>query len=363
MKILTVIGARPQFIKAAMVSRAFKKANDEAGQKIFEELILHTGQHYDEKMSRIFFEQLGLPAPTWLMELGGGSHGQMTGRMLAAIEEILEEQKPGLVLVYGDTNSTLAGALAAAKLHLPVAHVEAGLRSFNRTMPEEINRVLTDHLACLHFCPTRLAVENLAQEGLTKGVSLAGDVMYDAALFFAERAHQESTVLKDFALKEKEFYLVTIHRQENTDKPERLNNLRQALAQLAIKHPVLWPVHPRLKDRLAKEIVPPGLIMCAPLAFLDMMRLEIAAKTILTDSGGVQKEAYFHQTPCVTLRDETEWQETVEAGWNQLAGCNQKRILELAASASPGRPIVEYGQGRAAEDIVAAIKLWSREVL
>jgi UDP-GlcNAc3NAcA epimerase len=360
LNILTVVGARPQFIKAAMVSRAFASANRETGNRLFNEAIIHTGQHFDDNMSRVFFEQLELPRPVRQFDLGGGPHGLMTGRMLSALEEEMVTRQPDLVLVYGDTNSTLAGALAAAKLNIPVAHVEAGLRSFNRAMPEEINRVLTDHLSTRLFCPTSLAVNNLAREGIMNGVAWVGDVMYDAALFFASRARTESLILERLNLTEKEFFLVTIHRQENTDQPERLQRLLSALDTLSATCPVVWPVHPRLKTRLAADwydVGGGGIFMIEPLPFLDMMRLEMAARVILTDSGGVQKEAFFHQTPCVTLREETEWVETVEAGWNQLAGTDPERILESVLTAGPGRPMHEYGDGRAADKIVLELRL------
>jgi UDP-GlcNAc3NAcA epimerase len=349
LKILTVVGARPQFIKAAVVSRALAAWD---GGAAFQEEIIHTGQHYDPDMSDIFFENLGLPKPTSKLGLGGGLHGRMTGRMLEALEGEMLARRPDLVLVYGDTNSTLAGALAAAKLQIPVAHVEAGLRSFKRAMPEEINRVLTDHLAAWLFCPTRTAEANLRNEGLTAGVRLVGDVMYDAALFFGRAAEENSRILETLGLKEKSFILVTVHRQENTDDAARLGALLAAFEGLAAEGETLvWPLHPRLRARLAGRTWPKGMMLVEPAPFLDMLRLERGARVILTDSGGVQKEAYFQRTPCVTLREETEWVETVAAGWNRLAGCELSRIRKAVAEAAPGGVIEEYGEGRAAPAI------------
>jgi len=352
-KILTVVGARPQFIKAAVVSRALAAYE---GGAAFREEIVHTGQHYDPAMSDIFFDHLGLAKPAARLELGGGTHGRMTGRMLEALEEEMLARRPDLVLVYGDTNSTLAGALAAAKLQIPVAHVEAGLRSFNRAMPEEINRVLADHLAAWLFCPTKAAVANLQKEGLTTGLHLVGDVMFDAALFFGQAAEKESRLLDTLGLKEKSFLLVTVHRQENTDNPARLAGLITAFESLAAGGETLvWPLHPRLRARLAGWTAPKGVMVIEPASFLDMLRLERGARVILTDSGGVQKEAYFHKTPCVTLREETEWVETVAAGWNQLAGCEPDRIKKAAAEAVPGGVIDEYGDGHASREVARVL--------
>ena len=348
-KILTVVGARPQFIKAAVVARALAAWED---GMVFREEIIHTGQHYDSTMSDIFFEHLGLAEPAAQLDLGGGSHGRMTGRMLEALENEILARKPDLILVYGDTNSTLAGALAAAKLQIPVAHVEAGLRSFNRAMPEEINRVLADHLAAWLFCPTRAAVANLQKEGLTAGVHLVGDVMFDAAIFFSRAAEKNSKVLEVLGLKEKAFLLVTVHRQENTDDQTRLDGLLTAFEDLAAERETLvWPLHPRLRARLAGRAWPKGLMVIEPVAFLDMLRLEKGARIILTDSGGVQKEAYFQRVPCVTLREETEWVETVAAGWNRLVGCEPGRIKKAVAEATPGGVIDEYGDGHSGREI------------
>jgi UDP-GlcNAc3NAcA epimerase len=356
MKIVTVVGARPQFVKAATLSAAIVAERKRGGG--VEEVMVHTGQHYDQNMSQVFFDQLEVPRPKYNLAVGSGSHGAMTGKMLAAVEQILVDEKPDWLLVYGDTNSTLAGALAAAKLHVPVCHVEAGLRSFEKRMPEEVNRILTDHVSELLLCPTRTAVTNLEREGIVRGVHHVGDVMYDAALIFAKVA-VGSDVLSRHGLTPKGFFLATVHRAENTDDPRRLESILKALGNLAsAARPLLLPLHPRtlatlktlgLEQRLLGN---PALKVVEPVPFLDMIVLEQQASLILTDSGGVQKEAYFHGVPCVTLRDETEWVETVEAGWNQLVGADQARIEAAAASARPGRPIDEYGDGNAAGKIL-----------
>lgn len=356
MKIITVVGARPQFIKAAMVSRAIHRHNLEHDSPI-EELLIHTGQHYDPAMSRIFFQEMEIPAPSWQLNCGNSSHGAMTGKMLEEIEGILLTAKPDYVLVYGDTNSTLAGALAASKLQIPIVHVEAGLRSFNKAMPEEINRILTDHMASLLCCPTRDAVSHLKNEGITQGVYQVGDVMYDAALTFGQIADRSSTIIEQLHLKEKGFRLCTVHRAENTDSRERLTNIFEAMSAAATAEcPVILPVHPRTKACFEKYGLVnrnPHFRWIPPVSFLDMIRLEKQALTILTDSGGVQKEAYFHGTPCITLRDETEWVETVSAGWNQLAGYKRASILDcLNTPPVERRPIADYGTGHSAERIV-----------
>jgi UDP-GlcNAc3NAcA epimerase len=309
-KIVTVVGARPQFVKAAVVSRVLTTHQD------VREVMVHTGQHYDERMSDVFFEELDIPAPAHRLGIGSASHGAQTGRMLEAIERVLEVEKPDGVLVYGDTNSTLAGALAAVKLHIPVAHVEAGLRSNNRAMPEEINRVLTDHIADLLFAPTDAALEHLRREGLPEiRIRRVGDVMYDAALYYAERARERSTILEQLGLEPGGYVLVTVHRAENTDDPARLDGILQAIRDVAQHTPVVWPVHPRVRARLGTSS---NLAFIEPVGYLDMLTLEMGARTIATDSGGVQKEAYFHRVPCITLRDETEWSELVTRGWNRL---------------------------------------------
>ena len=357
-KIITIIGARPQFIKAAMLSRAISIWNRTGCEPILEKII-HTGQHYDGNMSHVFFEEMGMPRPTWQLHCGGKSHGAMTGQMLIEIEQILSEECPDWVLVYGDTNSTLAGALAASKLHIPVAHVEAGLRSFNKAMPEELNRILTDHISTLLACPTQAAMQNLEAENIREGVHWVGDIMYDAALAFAEQAQRESRILQDLQLTDKPFCLCTFHREENTDDATHLTQICQALEAIAAPDRLLvFPLHPRTRralsesgwlDRLASN---PSLRFTAPLGFLDMVMLEKQATLILTDSGGVQKEAYFHRTPCITLRQETEWTETVASGWNQLAGYETERILACLRNQPTRREIAEYGDGQAAQKIL-----------
>lgn len=355
MKVVTVVGARPQFIKAATVSRAFAHARG------FDERIIHTGQHYDDNMSDVFFRELDIPPPARHLGIGSGSHGAQTGRMLEVIEQVLVEEQPGLVLVYGDTNSTLAGALAATKLHIPVAHVEAGLRSYNRRMPEEINRVLTDHMSDVLFAPTRGAAANLAGEGIDESrTHLSGDVMYDAALFYAEKAESESTILHELGLSPGEYVLATVHRAENTDEFERLDAIFYGLAATSADIPVVLPLHPRTRAALERERLlgeaEEHLMIIPPAGYLDMVTLETNARLIVTDSGGVQKEAFFYGVPCMTLRDETEWVELVELGWNRIVpptGPEAVRDgIKLALAAGGGRPGQPYGDGHAAERIV-----------
>jgi UDP-N-acetylglucosamine 2-epimerase len=351
MKILTVVGARPQFIKAAPVSRALRRRT--------QEVLVHTGQHYDREMSELFFQELSIPEPEYNLGVGSGPHGQQTGQMLIRIEEVLLAERPDWVLVYGDTNSTLAGALAAVKLQMPVAHVEAGLRSFNRTMPEEHNRVLTDHVADLLFCPTLNAVGNLAREGITQGVHLVGDVMYDAVLHNAALAEERSDLLARLGLEPGKYALATVHRPGNTDDPDRLRSILAALADLEM--PVLFPVHPRTRQCMARFDLGPesksgSLTFIDPVGYLDMLALEKHARLIVTDSGGVQKEAYFFAVPCLTLREETEWVETVEAGWNRLVGADPVAIVQAAYDSRPtGSPLPVFGDGHAAERIAAAL--------
>jgi len=359
-KIVTIVGARPQFIKAAAVSREILK---HAGK--IEEVMVHTGQHYDPNMSQVFFDELEIPAPRYNLEVSGGGHGAMTGRMLEGIEHILLDEKPDWVLIYGDTNSTLAGALAAAKLHIPVAHVEAGLRSFNMRMPEEINRILADRVSTLLLCPTEVAVENLAREGIVSGVHNVGDVMYDVALYYRDRARASSRILDTLDLEEKGFVLATCHRAENTDDPHRLSEIISALAEVASELPVVLPLHPRTRKLLADYGLNHYLERIKtvePLPFLDMVALEQSAKIITTDSGGVQKEAYFYGVPCITMRDETEWVETVELGFNILVGASRLKILDAvrtsvtgaAAKATLSKP---YGSGDAADKIIGCLKI------
>jgi len=354
MKCLTVIGARPQFIKAAPVSRAFAAAG-------IEQVLLHTGQHYDFEMSEVFFQELEIPPPRHSLGLGGGTHGAMTGRMLEGIEKILSEDRPDWVLVYGDTNSTLAGALAAAKLHIPVCHVESGLRSWNRRMPEEINRVLTDHVSNRLFCSSELAVENLRREGITAGVEMVGDVMADTNKLAQEVVAGRSAEFWKAANPDRladEFALLTLHRAENTDDPVRFRALVEQLNSLNIQ--VVFPVHPRTQKALLREELSLGdhIVTIDPVGYLEMVLLLDQARLVLTDSGGLQKEAYWGKTPCLTLRTETEWVETVEAGWNVVLGEEVESLANLVAESEPPpswEPL--YGDGNAAGRIVAALSI------
>ncbi len=353
MKILTLVGARPQFIKAAPLSLAIRQAGHT-------EFLLHTGQHYDYGMSQVFFEELGLPEANLNLDVRSGSHGQQTGQMLARIEEVLLAEKPDWAIVFGDTNSTLAGALAAVKLGIPLAHVEAGLRSFNRQMPEEHNRVLTDHCADKLFCPTQTAVDNLAKEGLTQGVHRVGDPMYDAVLLFAERAAQRSTILQDLGLTRGGYLLATVHRAYNTDDPANLAAILSAFATL--EEPVIFPIHPRTRQKMQDfgldSIQSSNLRFIEPVGYLDMLLLEQHARRILTDSGGVQKEAYFFGVPCLTLRPETEWVETVTSGWNLLVGTEAARIRAGVQHTFPEQtaPPELFGDGHAAQKIAGLLR-------
>lgn len=340
-KIVTIVGARPQFVKAAAVSRAI------VAESGLIEVMVHTGQHFDPGMSEVFFQELDIAPPAYNLAIHGGGHGDMTGRMLMALEPVLQREAPAGVLIYGDTNSTLAGALAAAKLHIPVIHVEAGLRSYNRRMPEEINRVLVDEISTLLLCPTSASVANLAKEGITSGVLHVGDVMFDATLHVRRVSLARSRIAEDLSLRDGEFAVLTLHRAENTDDPHRLRQLLDYVAQSSPDRAVIFPVHPRtrqLLDRLGA--LPAHFRAIPPVGYVDMHRLLAGARVILTDSGGLQKEAYFHRVPCITLREETEWVETVSAGWNRLWS---------AADYAPRQEIDEYGDGHAAEKIVQAI--------
>lgn len=346
MKLLSVVGARPQFIKASPVSLTLRIHH--------QEILVHTGQHYDYEMSDVFFQDLGIPTPDYHLAIGSGRHGAQTGAMLQAIETVLEKERPDIVIVYGDTNSTLAGALAAAKLHIPVAHIEAGLRSFNRAMPEEVNRVLTDHVSTWLFAPSVVSRDQLMKEGVQSGVHIVGDIMYDALLLHRSRADTASLVLDQLGLSPKRYYVATVHRAENTDRRENLASIFEGLGRL--DKPVVIPLHPRTLKKveefqilLHKNIKP-----LEPLGYLDMLKLQSQASCILTDSGGVQKEAYYLSVPCVTLRSETEWVETVMAGWNRICGTESAAIIEgVRKMEGCQRPHPNlYGDGTTAQRIV-----------
>lgn len=358
LKIVTIVGARPQFIKVAAVSRAIRSWNRLNPNALITDHIVHTGQHFDDNMSGVFFRQLEIPEPSFNLGIAGGGHGAMTGRMLESIEPVLREVAPNWVVVYGDTNSTLAAALAAVKLHIPVAHVEAGLRSFNMCMPEEVNRIVADCVSTLFFCPTNTAVDNLRREGYNTGVYNVGDVMYDAALHMRVMAERESHILSNLQLTNRDFVLATCHRAENTDNPIRLKAVLEALSEVAHDLPVVLPLHPRTRKLAAEygfSFGTQGLHVTDPLPYLDMVRLESSAAAIATDSGGVQKEAYFFQVPCITLRNETEWVETVASGWNHLSPPGESSITRSIRNALSSRPTVHeqpYGDGKAAEAIV-----------
>ena len=343
MKIVSVVGARPQFIKCAPVSRTIRKHH--------EEILIHTGQHYDPEMSDVFFEELDIPKPDYNLGIGSGTQGEQTGKMLIEIEKVLLKEKPDIVLVYGDTNSTLAGALAASKLHIKVAHVEAGLRSFDRAMPEEINRVITDHISNILFCPTDIAVMNLKIEGITEGVYNVGDVMVDALKYNQKIAENKSTILQDLNLNPKDFLLATVHRASNTDNKENLTSIVEAFSDAEAT--IVFPIHPRTRKCLKEydlwEKILKNTKVINPVGYLDMLKLESNARKILTDSGGVQKDAYMLGVPCITLRDNTEWVETVEEGWNILAGVNYEKIKKLIKEFEiPKKSRKIFGNGKAA---------------
>tara|TARA_B110000483_G_scaffold48191_1_gene59974 strand:+ start:89 stop:1186 length:1098 start_codon:yes stop_codon:yes gene_type:complete len=356
MKIATIVGARPQFIKAATVSRIIQKRDD------VQEIIIHTGQHYDSNMSEVFFSELEIPVPDFNLATGGLLHGQMTGRQLEAIEEILIDEKVESVLVYGDTNSTLSAALAAAKLNIPVFHIEAGLRSFNKNMPEELNRILTDHLAELLFPPTQVALDNLANEGLLGDkAELSGDVMYDAALFYSDKAETKKSLLGEIGVQPKSYVLTTIHRAENTNDEHRLKWIVGQLIKASNEIQIVLPLHPRTKKLLIEHGLMKSLlksiIIIDPVGYLEMVLLEKYAKLIVTDSGGVQKEAYFHHIPCITLRNETEWVELIENGSNRLCEFSGNNLLNMICKKYDDIKVdfKLYGAGRAAELIVDKI--------
>ena len=355
MKILTIIGARPQFIKAATISRVLIDLDD------VNEILVHTGQHFDANMSAIFFEELDIPEPHYNLGISGGHHGAQTGMMLTRIEEVLLKEKPGVVLVYGDTNSTLAGCLAAVKLHIPVAHVEAGLRSFNRKMPEEINRILTDHASDILFAPTATAIKNLLGEGVGQPkIFNVGDVMFDATTYYSAKAEKQSSVLLDLKLDRHEYVLTTVHRAANTDDPIRLQHIFDALEALAEQHQMILPLHPRTRKSLNAtnfNLKSSNIRFIDPVGYLDMMLLEKYAKIIITDSGGIQKEAYFHKVPCITLRDETEWTELVDKGCNFLANSeNLSEVFDRAQTIDFSNTEPIYGTGDAALKIIDALR-------
>ena len=343
-----MVGARPQFIKAAPVSHVLREHHDE--------FLLHTGQHYDDAMSELFFRQLRIPEPNKNLGVGSGRHGAQTGAMLAGIESVAVDYGPDWILIYGDTNSTLAGAIAGAKLHIPVAHVEAGLRSYDRRMPEEINRVLADHVSTLLLCPTETAVKNLATEGVSKGVRMVGDVMFDAFRQNLEVAQRTTTIMSDHGLSPGSYNLLTMHRAENVDDPDRLRSILAGVGASGSR--VVFPVHPRTRAALAASSIElnPNVNVIDPVGYLEMLVLESNAEVIVTDSGGVQKEAFFAGRPCVTLRDTTEWPETIDAGWNVLAGWDSKRIAKEIRDFRPhgARPEV-FGDGHAARRVVECL--------
>jgi UDP-GlcNAc3NAcA epimerase len=353
MKLLTILGARPQFIKAGAVSREILKRG-------ITEVIVHTGQHFDYNMSQVFFDEMDIPLPNYNLNIHGLPHGAMTGRMLEEIEKVLIAEKPDMVIVYGDTNSTLAGALAAQKLSVPVAHIEAGLRSFNMSMPEETNRIITDRISSLLFCPTETAVNNLKAEGFEQfnaRIINSGDVMLDAALFYGKRAATKSTIIKELCF-EKGFLLGTIHRQENTDNLERLKGIVEAFNRLSQEISVVVPLHPRTRKIINDLNIKTKFLIIEPVGYLDMIELLKYCSLVLTDSGGLQKEAFFFKKGCVTLRDETEWVELVNGGFNLLAGAEANRIVESAAAmmnTSPNYSVNLYGNGNASANIVEEI--------
>ncbi len=352
MKVVTIVGARPQFIKAGIVSKKLRKSHNE--------VLVHTGQHYDYNMSNAIFADLEMSAPDYNLEIGSGSHGMQTGRMLEKIETVLLAENPDITLVYGDTNSTLAGALAASKLHIPVLHIEAGLRSFNMKMPEEQNRVLTDHITSLFSCPTEAAVENLRREGITRSVFNTGDVMYDAALYAKDIASEKSLILSTLGLNKKEYALVTIHRAENTDNVQSLKEILEGVSRLDGE--IILPLHPRTKKIINKyEIkLDPRIRIIDPVSYVDMIQLESNSRLIITDSGGVQKEAFFFRKPCITLRNETEWVETLENDWNQIVGTSCDKLIAAVEKINKenyeSKPQGSYyGNGNAVDKILNII--------
>ena len=356
MKIATIVGARPQFIKASAVSREIKRRS--CDDKTLREVLIHTGQHFDANMSKVFFQEMGIPEPKYNLGVGGGPHGAMTGRMIEKLEEVLVKEHPDIVLVYGDTNSTLAGAIAASKMWLNIAHVEAGMRSFNMTMPEEINRILTDRVSKLLFCSTTIAIENLQNEcvdswGNGAEIVLSGDVMQDSAFFYRDLAKPPDGIKVGDG-----FVLCTIHRAENTDSPDHLGEILSALNEIGSQRPVLLPLHPRTKTLLEKgNLETANITLLPPVGYLNMVWLIDHCQTVITDSGGLQKEAYFFGKPCITLRAETEWVELVENGYNQLAGADRSKIVDVYRNANFNQnfDLDLYGQGSASEVIVGKL--------
>tara|TARA_B110000285_G_C15118513_1_gene615610 strand:+ start:627 stop:1721 length:1095 start_codon:yes stop_codon:yes gene_type:complete len=355
-KILTVVGARPQFVKAAALSREFSKSD------VFDEILVHTGQHFDENMSDIFFEEMQIPLPKYNLEINSLAHGAMTGRMLEGIEKIMIEEKPDMLLVYGDTNSTIAGALAAKKLHISVAHVEAGLRSFNIKMPEEVNRILTDRISDILLCPTDAAIENLEREGYNNmdiEIVKSGDVMQDAAEYYAQTSASKSSIVKDLQLESNNFVLVTFHRAENTDDSNRLKSIVSALTEINKDCKVVIPLHPRTKNKLELFNIDFPVTAIDPIGYFDMIELLKNCKLVATDSGGLQKEAFFFKKPCITMRDETEWVELVKGGFNTIVGADKTLILEAynkVDSLDLDFSVDLYGNGNACENIVISIQ-------
>ena len=348
MKIISVVGARPQFIKAAVVEKAIEKRND------IENILVHTGQHYDENMSRIFFDELEIPRPDYNLEVGSASHAVQTAEIMMRLEKVLAQEDPDWVLVYGDTNSTIGAALTAAKLHIKIAHVEAGLRSFNRLMPEEINRITTDRISNLLFAPTQNAMDLLAKEGLSKNAVLSGDVMFDSILFYEKLAEEKFSLEQITDLKE--FYLGTVHRAENTDAPQRLQNIFSAFSELDA--PIIVPLHPRTRKLLSGIQYSDNVKILEPVSYLEMVLLLKNSKKVLTDSGGLQKEAYFLKKPCITLRDETEWIETLEGNWNFIVGADKEKILEKVSVQNFAEQTNAFGDGHAGEKIVDELVNW-----
>jgi UDP-N-acetylglucosamine 2-epimerase len=350
MRIATVVGARPQFIKAAALTHKFRE--------FAQEVVIHTGQHYDYELSKVFFETLDLPEPDYNLGVGSGTHAEQTAKMLSGIEDILVKERPELVVVHGDTNSTLSGSLAAVKIGIAVAHVEAGLRSFNRALPEEVNRVLTDHLSGLLFCPTRKAVDNLDREGISKGVHLVGDVMKDMVERFISTA-KDRGIVAEMGLEEGEFYLMTVHRPQNTEDETALRSIVEAASDLDLE--VVFPAHPRTTSAIERfglnSRIGDNIRVTSPLGYLDFLAIMMRSKKVLTDSGGVQKEAYLLERPCITLREETEWPETVEDGWNVLVGADRDRIIEaVTMDITRGERRESYGDGKAGDRIAEIVR-------